>query len=63
MSGARDLLSKANAIKRALSLTSEAMDLLDAHQSSPEAAVHLDLCRQKLQEDFARINASEINLR
>ena len=54
MADERNDCKEAAAIKRALALTTQAMDVLDAHQCSPEAAVHLDLCRQKLQEDFSR---------
>ena len=58
MSGMRSVSKQVAAIRRALQLTSEAMDVLDANHCSPEAAVHLDLCRQKLQEDFTRLDAA-----
>ena len=45
------------AIERALVLTIEAQDLLDAHGGPPEAGVHLDLCRQKLQDELAKRRA------
>jgi hypothetical protein len=46
--------SRASAIKRALALATEAQDLLDSHGGPPDAAVHLDLCCRKLQEELAR---------
>ena len=38
------------AVKRALLLITEAMDLLDAHNGPPEAAAHLDLAQQILRK-------------
>lgn len=55
MAGERKESQQVVAIRHALALTAEAMDVLDAHRCSPEAAVHLELCRQKLQEDYARL--------
>jgi len=56
MADGRNETKQAAAIRRALALTAEAMDVLDAHQCSPEAAVHLELGRQRLQEDFSRLS-------
>jgi hypothetical protein len=56
MAGERDDFQRTAALKRALSLTTEALDLLDAHGGPADAAAHLDLCRNKLQEELA--NAS-----
>jgi len=38
------------ALKRAMALVTEAMDLLDGHQGPPEAAAHLELAQQQLRE-------------
>ena len=38
------------AMRRALALVSEALDLLDAHGGPAEAAAHLDLALEKLRE-------------
>lgn len=43
-----------SAIKRALSLVTEAMDVIDAHGGPPDAAVHLELAQQKLREELTR---------
>ena len=42
------------AIERALALATEALDLLDAHEGPPTAAVHLEMCRDKLREELAK---------
>jgi hypothetical protein len=42
------------AIRRALGMAAEAMDLLDAHDGPAEAAAHFDLARQRLQEELAK---------
>ena len=55
MAGERDGTIREVAIKRALALTTEAIDLLDAHGGPAEAAAHIDLGRQKLQEEIARL--------
>ena len=36
------------AVRRALALVTEAMDLLDAHGAPPDAAAHLELALEKL---------------
>lgn len=41
------------AIRRAIKLTTTAMDLLDAHRGPPDAAAHLDLALQKMREALA----------
>ena len=38
------------ALRRALALVLEAMDLLDAHDGPPEAAAHLGLARERLRQ-------------
>ena len=38
------------AIRRALELVTEAMDLLDAHGAAPSAAAHLALAQQDLRK-------------
>ena len=43
-----------SAVKRALTLVTEAMDIIDAHSGPPEAAVHLELAQQKLREELAK---------
>lgn len=50
MTGDNNGVRKQAASKRAMALVSEALDLLDAHGTSPEAAAHLDLALQKLRE-------------
>jgi hypothetical protein len=50
MGGATDQQRRAAAISRSLKLVIEAMDLLDAHDGPPEAAAHLELARQRLQD-------------
>lgn len=47
------------AIKRAISLVSEAVDLLDAHGGSPEAAAHLDLGLNELRRAHDRLQNSK----
>jgi len=42
------------AMKRALALVTEAMDLLDAHRGPPDAAAHLELAQQKLREELSK---------
>ena len=41
---------QAKAVLRAAMLVTEAMDLLDAHGGSPEAAAHLDLALASLRQ-------------
>lgn len=38
------------AVRRAVMLVTEAMDLLDAHGGAPEAAAHLDLALASLRQ-------------
>lgn len=58
MTGKRSNFKQIDALKRVLALASEGMDVLDAHQFSPEAAVHLDLCRQCLERDLRQLTES-----
>jgi hypothetical protein len=39
-----------NAIERALSLISEAIDILDAHDGPPDAAAHLCIVQERLRQ-------------
>ena len=48
MTGERNEGHRETANKRALALVTQAIDLLDAHGGSPEAAAYLELARQKL---------------
>ncbi len=41
------------AIRRALELITEAMDLLDAHDGPPDAAAHLAMAQQQLRQELA----------
>ena len=50
--------SKSESLSRAIVLVSEALDILDAHSGSPEAAVHLDLALEKMRQDL-RTSASK----
>jgi hypothetical protein len=47
---------QARAVRRAATLVTEAMDLLDAHGGAPEAAAHLDLALASLRQ---RIGGSD----
>jgi hypothetical protein len=42
-------------IERALSLVTEALDVLDAHEGSAEAAALLELARQELKDSLSRV--------
>ena len=42
------------AIRRALTLVTEAMDLLDAFDGPPDAAANLALAQQRLRDFFSR---------
>jgi hypothetical protein len=44
-------------IERALSLVTEALDVLDAHEGSAEAAALLELARQELKDKLSRVAA------
>jgi hypothetical protein len=46
--------SQSAAIERAAALVTEAMDLLDGHSASPEAAAHLAMAQQKLREGIGK---------
>ena len=48
MAGVRSDVPHDEVLKRALKLSTEAMDLLDAHGSDPKAAAYLALARQQL---------------
>jgi hypothetical protein len=48
MAGKRDDNDSDGVTRRVLSLVTEAMDLLDAHGTCPEAAAYLALAQQKL---------------
>ena len=41
------------AVRRALELITEAMDVLDAHDGPPDAAAHLSLAQERLRETVA----------
>lgn len=58
MAGKRSNSAHAKAIKRALALTTEALDLLDAHDGPPDAAAHLEMCRHKLQQEIAYVRST-----
>ena len=53
MAGERNHVQRDKAIKRALQLVTEAMDLLDAHGAGPEAAAHLAMAQQQLRKQLA----------
>jgi hypothetical protein len=42
------------AIRRALMLVTEAMDILDGHAGPPDAAAHLALAQQTLREELSK---------
>ena len=44
------------AAKRALSLVTEAMDLVDAHDLGPDIGMHLAMAQQRLRQLVAGIN-------
>ena len=52
MAGSRDA-RQSGAVRRALSLVTEAMDLLDAHGGAPDAAAHLAMAQQRLRQALA----------
>jgi hypothetical protein len=51
MTGNSENSRRGAAIKRAVAMVSEAMDVLDAHGGPAEAAAHLDLALQVLRSD------------
>ena len=50
MAGQRDELQQSSALRRAVALVTEAMDLLDAHGGVPDAAVHLAVAQQQMRQ-------------
>ena len=50
MAGGSDDSRRAAANRRAASLVTEALDLIDAHGGPADAAAHLELALQKLRE-------------
>lgn len=50
MAGQRDEPQQSIALKRALALVTEAMDLLDAHGAAPDAAMHLAMAQQRMRQ-------------
>jgi hypothetical protein len=54
MAGESNDARRAKAARRALSLVTEAMDLLDAHNVAPDAAAHLALAQQRLRQVLER---------
>ncbi|MBW0007786.1 MAG: hypothetical protein JO335_08760 [Sphingomonas sp.] len=48
MTGQRNEAQQSKALKRAVTLVTEAMDLLDAHGCSPDAAAHLAMAQQEM---------------
>jgi hypothetical protein len=53
MAGERDESVSAKAARRALSLITEAMDLLDAHGVDPDASAYLAIAQQRLRHTVA----------
>jgi hypothetical protein len=53
MAGERNHVQQAQVLKRALALTTEAIDLLDAHGSDAEAAAYLALAQQQIRKTLA----------
>ena len=51
MAGARN--ERTAVLNRALALTTEAIDLLDAHGSDPRAAAYVALAQQQLRKTLA----------
>jgi hypothetical protein len=54
MAGTRSDPHVVKVITRALTLITEAMDVLDAHGIAPQAAAHLALAQQQLRQESAR---------
>ena len=46
-------------LNRALALTTEAMDLLDAHGSDPQAAAYVALAQEQLRKTLAGLEEPE----
>lgn len=55
MAGERNPLH-VKVVARALALVTETMDMLDAHGSSPEAAVHLALAQEQLRRNLQQLS-------
>lgn len=55
MAGERIPVLREDVLKRALKLSTEAMDLLDAHGSDPKAAAYLALAQQQLRTSLAEL--------
>jgi hypothetical protein len=53
MAGERDDATRKDVLTRALALATEAMDLLDAHGSDPQAAAYFALAQQQLRKTLA----------
>lgn len=53
MAGGRNQVQREKALKRSLELVTEAMDLLDAHGSDPQAAAYLAMAQQQLRKTLA----------
>ena len=53
MAGQRNDQLALKAIRRALKLITEAIDLLDAHDGPPDAAAHLAVAQQRLRQALA----------
>jgi hypothetical protein len=53
MAGERNEERKEQSLRRALTLATEAMDVLDAHGSDPQAAAYLALAQQQLRKSLA----------
>jgi hypothetical protein len=58
MAGARNSVSREQVLKHALKLSTEAMDLLDAHGSDPKAAAYLALAQQQLRTCLADLTSA-----
>ena len=55
MAGGSNDVHRQAAIERALRITTEAMDILDAHRGPAEAAAHLELARQHLRQELIKL--------
>jgi len=52
MAGERNGVSHEQVLRRALQLATEAMDLLDAHGSDPQAAAYFGLAQEQLRKSL-----------
>ena len=57
MAGTRE--DRKYVLNRALELTTQAMDLLDAHGADPEAAAYVALAQQQLRKTLANSEQTE----